>query len=120
MIGYVTLGTNDLNRAAGFYDALLAELGATRFMDTEGFIAWAVNPQTPALSLTAPHMVSRRLRATGQWLRWQRTRRLQSMRCIAKPSSWVEHAKDHQAREENRFMPAISVILKGTSSMYSA
>ena len=34
MIGYVTLGTNDLNRAAGFYDALLAELGATRFMDT--------------------------------------------------------------------------------------
>ena len=28
MIGYVTLGTNDLDRAAGFYDALLAELGA--------------------------------------------------------------------------------------------
>ena len=55
MIGYVTLGTNDLDRAAGFYDALLAELGATRFMDTKGFIAWAVNPQTPALSLTAPH-----------------------------------------------------------------
>lgn len=27
MIGYVTLGTNDLPRAAAFYDSLLAELG---------------------------------------------------------------------------------------------
>ena len=25
MIGYVTLGTNDLKRAAAFYDALLGE-----------------------------------------------------------------------------------------------
>ena len=30
MIGYVTLGTNDLPRAAAFYDALLAEVGAKR------------------------------------------------------------------------------------------
>lgn len=28
MIGYVTLGTNDLPRAAAFYDTLLAEIGA--------------------------------------------------------------------------------------------
>ena len=55
MIGYVTLGSNDLDKAARFYDALLAELGATRFIEMEGFIAWAVNPQTPALSVTAPH-----------------------------------------------------------------
>ena len=27
MIGYVTLGTNDLPRACAFYDALLAEIG---------------------------------------------------------------------------------------------
>jgi hypothetical protein len=31
MIGYVTVGTNDLPRAAVFYDALLAHLGAKRF-----------------------------------------------------------------------------------------
>ena len=29
MIGYVTLGTNDLARAAKVYDALLGELGGT-------------------------------------------------------------------------------------------
>src|SRR3546814_6940486 len=40
MIGYVTLGTNDLPRAAAFYDALCAEFGVGRFMDYETFIAW--------------------------------------------------------------------------------
>ena len=54
MIGYVMLGTNDLERAARFYDDLLAELGAKRFMDTDTFIAWAVSPDAPALSVTQP------------------------------------------------------------------
>lgn len=55
MIGYVTLGTNDLENSAKFYDELLAEIGASRFMEMETFIAWAVNPQVPALSITTPH-----------------------------------------------------------------
>ncbi len=54
MIGYVTLGTNDLARAAAFYDALLAELGARRIMDMERFIAWGTAPDAPALSATKP------------------------------------------------------------------
>lgn len=54
MIGYVTLGTNDIDRGAKFYDALLAEVGATRFMDTETFIVWAITPQAPALSISTP------------------------------------------------------------------
>jgi len=52
MIGYVTLGTNDLERATQFYDPLLKEIGASRFMETDGFIAWAISPEKPALSLT--------------------------------------------------------------------
>ncbi len=35
MIGYVTLGTNNLPRAAAFYDALLAEIGAKRMMESD-------------------------------------------------------------------------------------
>ena len=35
MIGYVTLGTNDIERAARFYDELLKEIGAKRFLETE-------------------------------------------------------------------------------------
>jgi len=54
MIGYVTLGTNDLARAAKFYDALLAEIGAGRFMEGETFIAWAVSPTAPGLGLIKP------------------------------------------------------------------
>jgi predicted lactoylglutathione lyase len=54
MIGYVTLGTNDLSRAAAFYDALLAELGATRYMEAATFVAWAVSPNQPALGVIKP------------------------------------------------------------------
>ena len=55
MIGYVTLGTNDITRAAAFYDELLAVIGAGRFMEVEdAFIAWAVAPDKPGLSVTKP------------------------------------------------------------------
>ena len=35
MIGYVTIGTNDLDRARGFYDAVMAALGGKRTMAFE-------------------------------------------------------------------------------------
>ena len=54
MIGYVTLGTNDLKRAAKFYDELLALLGAKRAMELETFIAWAEAPNTPMVSVIKP------------------------------------------------------------------
>lgn len=55
MIGYVTLGTNDLSRASAYYDELLATIGATRFMEEpDYFIAWATAPEEPALSVTIP------------------------------------------------------------------
>jgi predicted lactoylglutathione lyase len=55
MIGYVTLGTNDLPRAARFYDALLAEFGAKRAMEMETFIAWATGPGAPMVSVIKPY-----------------------------------------------------------------
>lgn len=55
MIGYVTLGTQDLERGARFYDALLGEIGAKRFMESDTFIAWSVAPNVPALSITKPY-----------------------------------------------------------------
>jgi len=54
MIGYITLGTNDFEKAAAFYDELLGELGATRFMDDENFIAWSVAPEQPAVCISKP------------------------------------------------------------------
>ena len=54
MIGYVTLGTNDLPRAAAFYDALLGEIGAKRLWDFGRGIAWGVAPDQPALAIMKP------------------------------------------------------------------
>ncbi len=55
MIGYVTLGTNDLPKAAAFYDDLLGTLGAKRFMEEDGyFIAWAKAPDEPSLAVSKP------------------------------------------------------------------
>jgi predicted lactoylglutathione lyase len=54
VIGYVTFGTNDLPRAARFYDALLAGLGAKRAMEMEHFIAWAPASGSPMVSVIKP------------------------------------------------------------------
>jgi catechol 2,3-dioxygenase-like lactoylglutathione lyase family enzyme len=54
MIGYVTLGTNNLPRAAAFYDALLGEIGAKRMMENEQFVAWGTQPNLPGLGITLP------------------------------------------------------------------
>lgn len=55
MIGYVTLGTNDLPRAAAFYDALLAELGATRLWEFDRGMAWGTAKDKPSLALMKPY-----------------------------------------------------------------
>ena len=55
MIGYVTLGTNDLPRAAAFYDALLGELGAKRIMEFGSFILWGNKPGGPSIAVTKPY-----------------------------------------------------------------
>ena len=54
MIGYVTLGTNDLPRACAFYDALLAEIGAKRLFDFGRGVAWGVSMDKPSLGLMKP------------------------------------------------------------------
>ncbi len=54
MIGYVTLGTRDMDRAAAFYDALLAELGAKRALVSDRYIFWAANGRAPMLAVIKP------------------------------------------------------------------
>ena len=54
MIGYVTLGTNDIKKAASFYDELFATIGAGRFLENEEFIAWTTGMDQPGISITKP------------------------------------------------------------------
>lgn len=55
MIGYVTVGTNDLARAAQFYDALAAEMGVGRMMEFENFIAWGTPGGGAGIAATRPY-----------------------------------------------------------------
>ena len=55
MTGYVTLGTNDLQRGAKFYDALAAEMDTPRMMDFDSFIAWGKPGGAAGVALTTPH-----------------------------------------------------------------
>jgi catechol 2,3-dioxygenase-like lactoylglutathione lyase family enzyme len=54
MIGYVTLGTNNLTRGAKFYDELLAGIGAKRMMESDRFIAWSAGMQQAGLGICLP------------------------------------------------------------------
>ncbi|WP_379548395.1 VOC family protein [Qipengyuania sp. DSG2-2] len=54
MIGYVTLGTNDLAKGAKFFDAIAKELGVGRMMEFDSFIAWGEMGGAPGVALTQP------------------------------------------------------------------
>lgn len=55
MIGYVTLGTNDLPRAVAYYDALFGSIDIGRFMEVDNyFVAWSPAPDAPGVSVTIP------------------------------------------------------------------
>ena len=54
MIGYVTLGTRDLDRATEFFDALLAEVGAARTMTNERMRLWG-KPGEALLAVCTPY-----------------------------------------------------------------
>ncbi len=55
MIGYTTVGTNDLEASRSFYDALLETIGAKRLMQLdEGFTGYGKEMGDPMLCVTPP------------------------------------------------------------------
>lgn len=54
MIGYVTIGTADMERAKAFYLELLADQGAAVFMDSGRFAAIGTEPDKPLLGICIP------------------------------------------------------------------
>ncbi|NOX52660.1 MAG: VOC family protein [Gammaproteobacteria bacterium] len=55
MIGYITLGTNDLARAADFYDELMVEFGASRVITDERMVGWGRSPNSITFSVITPY-----------------------------------------------------------------
>ena len=54
MIGYTTIGTNDLERAKGFYDAVLAPLGGRRTLVYERSLYYGSPSRGAMLGVTLP------------------------------------------------------------------
>lgn len=54
MIGYITVGSNDLAQAAGFFDPLLATLGVSRAYTPDHQIARGFGQKRPMLVVARP------------------------------------------------------------------
>ena len=55
MLGYCTIGVNDMNRATAFYDSLLGELGATTMFSMERIKGYGIEPGQPMLAICIPY-----------------------------------------------------------------
>ena len=54
MIGYVTLGTNDVDRAIAFYDTVFQPMQAKRFAINERITLWSRAKGEPMLGVSIP------------------------------------------------------------------
>ena len=58
MLGYITLGTNDLDASSRFYDSLFAEINVKRIMagsEEQGYVVWAKDLESTGFSVIRPH-----------------------------------------------------------------
>lgn len=54
MLGYVTLGTNNPEKACAFYDELLGSIGFGRLFDDGKLVIWGTSLEEAALGVTTP------------------------------------------------------------------
>ncbi len=55
MIGYVTIGTNDMEKATAFYDALLGEIGGKQLMGMDRIKFYGTGGEGAMLAVCIPY-----------------------------------------------------------------
>ena len=55
MLGYVTVGVSDMERACDFYDALLEELGGKQLFGQDRIKFYGTGPDSPMLAICIPY-----------------------------------------------------------------
>ena len=55
MIGYVTIGTSDMEKACAFYDALLAEIGGSQLMGMDRIKFYGTGGEGAMLAVCIPY-----------------------------------------------------------------
>ncbi len=83
MIGYTTIGTEDLEKALAFYDALLGELGRKRVMEMKNGQLYGF-AQGPLFGVTKPFNADSQHSGNGNMI---------ALRCASKEKVAEVHAK---------------------------
>ena len=55
MIGYVTIGVNDMDRSVAFYDALLSQVGGKQVFGMDRIKFYGNGPGSPMLAICVPY-----------------------------------------------------------------
>jgi catechol 2,3-dioxygenase-like lactoylglutathione lyase family enzyme len=55
LIGYTLVGTNDMQRALAFYDALFATMGGSRLIELPTLAGWGTSWDKPIFGIGIPH-----------------------------------------------------------------
>ena len=55
MIGHITIGVSDIDKACSFYDALLAEVGAKQLFGQDRIKFYGTGPGAPMLAVCIPY-----------------------------------------------------------------
>jgi predicted lactoylglutathione lyase len=55
MIGYVTIGTHDMEKAKAFYRQLLADVGASELVDMDRIAFFGESMENPMLAVCVPY-----------------------------------------------------------------
>ncbi len=55
MLGYSTIGVNDMDRAVAFYDALLGEIGAKQLIGVDRIKFYGTEPGSAMLAICIPY-----------------------------------------------------------------
>jgi len=55
MISYTTVGTNDLQKAVAFYDALFGEIGVGQLWSDDNFVGYGASMEQPMFAVCKPH-----------------------------------------------------------------
>ena len=54
MNSYTTLGTNNLEQAATFYEQLLTEIGGKRVVENDRMVMWSLGREKPSVAVLKP------------------------------------------------------------------
>ena len=124
MIGYVTVGSNDLEQGAQFLRNLMA-IGASRIMEFgDNFTMYGTGMGKPGFAVCKPHDGNAATAGNGKWRRSPATAEPRSTRYTRRRWSWAANAKARRASAAKRAIRLstvpISVTSTGTSSPPSA